>query len=219
MATPAAPPQDLIALPADLLGRIASLVDKDRTAEDERAADYRAPRWTMASPFRTPRPSLALVDLPSLRAACRTFRDLVGNLVGERVKRHGKPSGTPRSAMLRTPALAAWAWELPGFRSAASGQMELCSLAARGGHLPVLQWLRANGCPWDESTCEEAAGGGHLAMLQWANANGCPWDVSTSTSAAAGGHLDVLQWANANGCPCNRLSMAIKAHNRRHSSA
>jgi hypothetical protein len=25
--------------------------------------------------------------------------------------------------------------------------------AARGGHLEVLQWARANGCPWDEWTC------------------------------------------------------------------
>ena len=25
-----------------------------------------------------------------------------------------------------------------------------CSSAAKGGHLEVLQWARANGCPWDE---------------------------------------------------------------------
>jgi hypothetical protein len=32
----------------------------------------------------------------------------------------------------------------------------------------VLEWLRANGCPWDVETCEYAAGAGHLAVLQWA---------------------------------------------------
>ena len=50
-------------------------------------------------------------------------------------------------------------------------------MAAMGGHLEVLQWARANGCPWDEKTCMHAAEGGHLEVLQWARANGCPWDV------------------------------------------
>jgi hypothetical protein len=38
----------------------------------------------------------------------------------------------------------------------------------------VLQWLRANGCEWDGETCENAKKGGHLEVLQWAIANGCP---------------------------------------------
>jgi hypothetical protein len=37
----------------------------------------------------------------------------------------------------------------------------------------VLQWLRDLGCQWDHKTCSEAARGGHLAVLQWARANGC----------------------------------------------
>ena len=57
-----------------------------------------------------------------------------------------------------------------------SRQEYLCEGAARSGHLEVLQWLRANGCPWDEWTCKYAAEGGHLEVLQWARANGCPWD-------------------------------------------
>ena len=52
----------------------------------------------------------------------------------------------------------------------------ICALAARGGHLEVLQWLREHGCPWDAWTCELAARGGHLEALQWARANDCPWD-------------------------------------------
>tara|TARA_B110000046_G_scaffold93492_1_gene101435 strand:- start:44 stop:256 length:213 start_codon:yes stop_codon:yes gene_type:complete len=43
-----------------------------------------------------------------------------------------------------------------------------------GGHLEVLKWARANGCPWDEDTCEAAAEGGQLEVLEWAVANGCP---------------------------------------------
>ena len=76
-----------------------------------------------------------------------------------------------------------------------------CMYAARGGHLEVLQWLCANGCPWGGSTCEEAAEGGHLWVLQWARANGCPWDKLTCARAAERGHLVMLQWLRANGCP------------------
>jgi hypothetical protein len=46
--------------------------------------------------------------------------------------------------------------------------------AARGGHLAVLQWLRANGCQWDWLVCLFAAKNGHKAVLHWARANGCP---------------------------------------------
>jgi len=38
----------------------------------------------------------------------------------------------------------------------------------------MLQWARAQGCPWDHWTCEYAAGGGYLEMLQWAREQGCP---------------------------------------------
>ena len=39
-------------------------------------------------------------------------------------------------------------------------------MGAENGHLAVLQWARAQGCPWDESTCLWAAENGHLAVLQ-----------------------------------------------------
>merc|ERR1719389_156775 len=70
-----------------------------------------------------------------------------------------------------------------------------------GGHLEVLQWARAHGCPWDEVTCALAAENGHLEVLQWARAHGCPWDEETCAKAAENGHLEVLQWARAHGCP------------------
>ncbi|KAG5178060.1 hypothetical protein JKP88DRAFT_350445 [Tribonema minus] len=75
--------------------------------------------------------------------------------------------------------------------------------AARRGRLNLLEWLRENGCPWDEHTCSGAAEGGHLEVLRWARANGCPWSQETTWAAAKGGHLEVLQWAAANGCPCD----------------
>ena len=55
----------------------------------------------------------------------------------------------------------------------------LCSNAAGGGHMEVLQWARTHGCQWDEITCSEAALGGQLAVLQWARAEGCDWDYDT----------------------------------------
>ena len=86
-------------------------------------------------------------------------------------------------------------------RGRLSRKKYLCEDAARGGHLEVLQWARANGCPWDEKTCAGAAEGGHLGMLKWARENGCPWNEETCAKAAYGGHLEVLQWARANDCP------------------
>jgi hypothetical protein len=50
---------------------------------------------------------------------------------------------------------------------------DLCSIAASGGHLAVLEWARADGCPWDTHTCSKAAAKGHLHVLQWARANDC----------------------------------------------
>ena len=76
----------------------------------------------------------------------------------------------------------------------------MCAEAALGGHLESLQWLRASGCEWNSFTCAEAAHGGHLAVPQWLRANGCDWSAETCEGAAAGGHLAVLQWARANGC-------------------
>ena len=76
-----------------------------------------------------------------------------------------------------------------------------CSEAARKGRQESIKWLRANGCPWNETTCDGAALGGHLDVLKWLRANGCPWEWRTSLTAATQGTLDVLKWARANGCP------------------
>ena len=80
-----------------------------------------------------------------------------------------------------------------------------------GGHLEVVKWLRANGCPWDAYTCTFAAEGGHLEVLKWARANGCEWHKVTCSSAAAGGHLDVLKWARDNGCPWDENTCSLSA--------
>ena len=45
-------------------------------------------------------------------------------------------------------------------------QKLLCALSATGGHLIVLKWARAHGCPWDEGTCAYAAKNGHFEVLE-----------------------------------------------------
>ena len=63
--------------------------------------------------------------------------------------------------------------------------------ATSGGHLAVLQWLHAQGCPWGEGTCCEAAKGGDLELLQWARAHGCPWALQLCELV---GTADVKAW-------------------------
>lgn len=74
-----------------------------------------------------------------------------------------------------------------------------CICAAGNGHLDILQWLRENGCPWDDRTCIYAASGGHLEALRWAMENGCPVNDWVCAAAAEKGHLDVLMWIYENG--------------------
>ena len=115
----------------------------------------------------------------------------------------------------------------PGHAAARNGHLEVlqwlhargcpldaitCASAARGGHLEVLQWARLEkGCKWDDRTCAQAARGGHLALLQWACANGCPWSARICVVAAAYGYLDILQWVRANGCPWDERTCLVAA--------
>ena len=76
-----------------------------------------------------------------------------------------------------------------------------CQMAAYGGQLEVLKWLRDNTCQWNSETTRLAAYyGGQLEVLKLARAHGCPWDMGTCVNVADGGQLEVLQWAHANGC-------------------
>ena len=81
----------------------------------------------------------------------------------------------------------------------------LCSGAAFGGHLELLQLAREYHCPWDERTCKCAVRTGKLEILQWVRENRCPWDARTCSAAARYGHLHILQWARKNGCPWNEF--------------
>jgi len=49
-------------------------------------------------------------------------------------------------------------------------------------------------------TCRGAAFGGHLEVLRWARANGCPWNWFKCMSAA-NDKLDVYTWLQDNKPP------------------
>jgi hypothetical protein len=77
-----------------------------------------------------------------------------------------------------------------------------CASAARNGHFELLQWLHANGCPWNESATAAAAKGGHFEILKWLVHNGCPMqNTITSSAAVMSGRLEILIWLHNNGCP------------------
>lgn len=69
----------------------------------------------------------------------------------------------------------------------------------------VLQWLKANGCPYDASACAVAARKGHLEVLQWCRNNGFPWDERVCSAAALRGDYEMLTWARSRGCPWHDL--------------
>lgn len=92
---------------------------------------------------------------------------------------------------------------------------KICQEAAREGRIDVLQWARANRCPWDQSTCAAAAEGGHIDALRWVRVRKCPWDARTCAAAAKGGHLIVLQWLRSNGCPWD-TNTCVAAAKRGH---
>ena len=49
--------------------------------------------------------------------------------------------------------------------------------AACNGHLEVVKWLHANGCPWDEKACLFAGARKHWDILQYLVDNKCPgWE-------------------------------------------
>ena len=48
----------------------------------------------------------------------------------------------------------------------------------------MLKMLRESGVRWNKRTCSAAALNGHPKMLQWARANGCPWDYLVCNYAA-----------------------------------
>jgi hypothetical protein len=82
--------------------------------------------------------------------------------------------------------------------SRAQKAARVCNVAAQFGRWGVLEHLKEQGCHWSSETCALAAAGGHLLLLQWMRTRNdrwgrCPWQITTSMAAARHGHLYILQ--------------------------
>ena len=78
----------------------------------------------------------------------------------------------------------------------------MCSIAADGGHIEVIAWLRAQGCSWDKFTFFTAIRGGHLDLLQWLREQGCPCDKEQGLAYAthcrnAPNSTQIISWLEA----------------------
>jgi hypothetical protein len=70
--------------------------------------------------------------------------------------------------------------------------MHGCALC---NNLRVMQFLRAEGCSWDELVCSAAAESGSFEMLRWAREHGCPWfDDDILQMAASSGNTALTAW-------------------------
>lgn len=119
------------------------------------------------------------------------------------------------AATQERPEISAWLRERA---SEDSPQLSCVPTAAYNGDLKILQWLRAQNCPWDDA-CSAAARCGRLEILQWLRSQElpCPWNEQTCTSAAIfveiigrsssqdnlqPSYFKVLQWLRAQNPPC-----------------
>ena len=93
---------------------------------------------------------------------------------------------------------------------------QVCFVLAEGGPLDMFIWAVEQGFPWkNKYTCRAAAHYDNLPVLQWARENGCPWDQVCCIYAIKENNLEVLEWLLANGCPRDELVClkAAKCHN------
>ena len=91
--------------------------------------------------------------------------------------------------------------------------LESSSMAAMGGHLESLQWLRNwdSPCPWEEVVCSGVIQEGHLEVLQWLKREGCPWPGDAVPHAAYYGHREILEWLRSEGEAFDKRACAYAA--------
>jgi hypothetical protein len=157
----------LIKLSADILDKVVTLLDSD----DELAASLVC---------RKLRDAICPPGLPSRAQPQRPLKTRTRSLLGSLGKMQwGIASvGAPLTLALFAHVaglgdLRMLSWLRARWRPASEAGSEdsqdrpcdPCARAAAGGHLSALQWLRANGLPWDENACAEVARGRHLAVL------------------------------------------------------
>jgi len=75
----------------------------------------------------------------------------------------------------------------------------LCGDAVGRKYFNVLEWLRANGCPWDVNVVKYLAMRGDLQMLKKVKEQGCAIGAEVCDYAAGWNNFNVLEWAIAKG--------------------
>ncbi|CAN0196883.1 unnamed protein product [Ascophyllum nodosum] len=162
-----------------------------------------------------------VLDEPMFNCACQAAVGIFGDWLGvlSLTAAAGNLGGLKAAASARGSGWASKASGKKVMRAAADGGhlevlkwaraqgcpfgFDTSCAAARGGHLEVLKWLVQQGCPCDEYMCSAAAEGGHLEVLEWALDIGCELDEGTCNAAAEFGHVEVLRWARVRGCSWN----------------
>eukprot|EP00953_Heterococcus_sp_UTEX-ZZ885_P005770 3575-Heterococcus_DN1.PRE.1 len=92
------------------------------------------------------------------------------------------------------------------------GFNDICDAAASSGNIAMLTYLKENGAPCTRAmTAYAAAHSGHTHVLEYLHAEGCPWDESACFTAALGGHFDTLLRLQALGCPWNASELSSAA--------
>jgi hypothetical protein len=85
--------------------------------------------------------------------------------------------------------------------------------AVRCNTLPVLQFLRTQGCPWDQVIPEAAAEVGRFEVLRWLRENGCDWDNNRILrEAVSSGSIQMVAWVKQQpGVVCDARVMTAAA--------
>lgn len=97
------------------------------------------------------------------------------------------------------------------YERGARGDASCCSAAAWKGDLPMLQWLRGKGCPWNVWTIVD--GSWNMEILRWARTPPCcPWNASTLSLVVRRGHVDAVTFMVENGCPVAESALIEAAY-------
>ena len=85
-----------------------------------------------------------------------------------------------------------WACSQPSTRFARATGLtaDIMAVAAEGGHVEAMQWLRDRGTDWSAFVSETAAREGKLEALKWLADKGCPFDANAAIEACFYGEKD-----------------------------
>lgn len=99
-----------------------------------------------------------------------------------------------------------------------------CEIAARHGHVHMLEWLSGKSMTWGEyftylfeiqtpeaSSFEQAVLGNQFETLRWLKDNGYTPDAEACAAAAYKGNLPILKWLRRNNCPWNVRTCNVAA--------